>query len=89
MNLAAIRAAVRPAVSSDDFFEACRIMEKAAGMEEPFVVRRFPEMASRLAVIWPVYPIEDRAESLRHWLVVDRMWPTIKINSERISQVPE
>ena len=88
-NLEAIRAAVRPAVKCDDFFEACRIMEKAAGIEEPFVARRFEEMSSRLAIMWFMYEPTDRAESLRHWLIVDRMWPTIKINSERISQVPE
>ncbi len=35
MNIDDIRAAIRPAVLSDDFFEACRIMEKAAGIEEP------------------------------------------------------
>jgi hypothetical protein len=88
MNIESIRAAVRPAVKCDDFFEACRIMEKAAGIEEPFVARRFEEMSSKLAMMWLVYEIEDRAESLRFWLIVERMWPMLKINSKEISQVP-
>ena len=87
-DLKAIRAAFRPAVLSDDLFEACRIMETAAGIDEPFVVRRFEEMSSRLAMMWLVYEIEDRAESLRYWLNVERLWLTIKINSERISPAP-
>ncbi len=57
MNIEAIRAAVRP---------AGRIMEKAAGIEEPFVVRRFEEMAWHIAFKWAAfYEPEDRAESLR------------------------
>jgi hypothetical protein len=88
MNIEAIRAAIRPAVLSDDFFEACGIMETAAGIEEPFVVRRFEEMSSRLAMMWLVYEIDDRAESLRYWLAVERMWPMLKINRKEISQVP-
>jgi hypothetical protein len=89
MNIDAIRAAVRPAVKCDDFFEACRIMEKAAGIEEPFVVRRFEEMAWRLALYWEAFfEPEDRASSLKHWLIVEGMWPTIKINGKEISQVP-
>jgi len=89
MNIEAIRAAVRPAVKCDDFFEACRIMEKAAGIEEPFVVQRFEEMAWYIAFKWAAfYEREDRAESLRYWLIVERMWPTLKINGKEISQVP-
>ena len=89
MNIEAIRAAIRPAVLSDDLFEACRIMERAAGIEEPFVVRRFEDMAARIAGMWLVYEIEDRAESLRHWLIAERRWPALKIgNSKEISQVP-
>jgi hypothetical protein len=40
MNLNAIRAAVRPAVLSDDLFEACRIMEKPAGIPRRQFCRR-------------------------------------------------
>src|SRR5258707_9656122 len=87
MNIDDIRAAIRPAVLSDDFFEACRIMEKAAGIEEPFVARRFEQMASKIAMMWLVYEPADRAESLRYWLAVERMWPMLKINSKEISQV--
>lgn len=89
MNLDAIRAAVRPTVKCEDFFEACAIMEKAAGIE-PFVARRFPEMAFHLALYWGAFfEIEDRAESIRHWLIVENMWSQgrIIINKE-ISQVP-
>ena len=71
MNIDAIRAAIRPAVLSEDFFESCTIMEQAAGIE-PFVARRFPEMATRLAMMWLVFEIEDRAESLRHRLIIER-----------------
>jgi hypothetical protein len=71
MNLDAIRAAIRPAVLSEDFFESCAIMEQAVGIE-PFVARRFPEMAIWLAIMWQVFEIEDRAESLRHWLIIER-----------------
>jgi hypothetical protein len=89
MNIEAIRAAVRPAVLSDDLFEACRIMETAAGIEEPFVVRRFPEMAWHIELKWAAfYEPEDRAASLRHWLIVERMWPMLKINTKEILQVP-
>jgi hypothetical protein len=88
MNIEAIRAAVRPAVKCDDFFEACRIMEKAAGIEEPFVARRFEQMASKIAMMWLVYEPADRAESLRYWLIVERMWPMLKINGKEILQVP-
>jgi hypothetical protein len=89
MNIDAIRAAIRPAVLSDDLFEACRIMERAAGIEEPFVVRRFEDMAARIAGMWLVYDIEDRAENLRYWLIAERLWPALKIgNSKEISQVP-
>jgi hypothetical protein len=89
MNIDAIRAAVRPAVKCDDFFEACRIMEKAAGIEEPFVTRRFPEMSCHLALYWAAFfEIADRGESLKHWLIVERLWPRIKINGKEISQVP-
>jgi len=89
MNIDAIRAAIRPAVLSDDLFEACRIMERAAGIDEPFVVRRFPEMAWHIELKWAAfYEPEDRAESLRYWLIVERLWLTIKINSERISPAP-
>jgi hypothetical protein len=88
VNIDAIRAAIRPAIKCDDFFEACRIMEKAADIEEPFVVRRFEEMAWRLAFYWEAfYEPADRAESIKHWLIVERRWPTLKINKE-ISQVP-
>ena len=82
MNIDDIRAAIRPAVLSDDFFEACRIMEKAAGIEEPFVARRFEQMASKIAMMWLVYEPADRAESLRYWLAVERMWPMLKIGKE-------
>jgi len=47
INLEAIRVAARKAVFSDDFFEACRIMEEGI---EPLVVRP----------VWQVFGIEDR-----------------------------
>jgi hypothetical protein len=88
-DLNAIRAAFRAAVLSDDMAVACRIMERAAGIEEPLVVRRFPEMAWYIAFQWTTfYEPEDRAASLKHWLAAERLWPTIKIKSERIFQVP-
>ena len=59
-------------------------MEKAA-IDEHFVVRRFEEMSSRLVL---VYEVEDRAESLRYCLIVERMAPILKINGKEISQVP-
>src|SRR5258706_3301347 len=86
MNIDDIRAAIRPAVLSDDFFEACRIMEKAAGIEEPFVARRFEQMASKIAMMWLVYEPADPAESLRHLLALERMWPLLEINSQEDSQ---
>jgi hypothetical protein len=89
MNIDAIRAAVRPAVLSDDMFEACRIMEKAAGIDEPLVARRFEEMSCHLALYWGAFfEIADRGESLKHWLVVERLWPRIKINGKEISRAP-
>jgi hypothetical protein len=89
MNLAAISNAIEPAVRSDDLFEACRIMDAAAGLTEPFVARRFERMSIHLATAWYVFDkIEDRAESLKHWLIVEQIFPTIKINSKRIPQAP-
>jgi hypothetical protein len=88
-DLNAIRAAIRPAVLTDDLFEACRIMETAAGIEEPLLPRLLPQMSSKLAIIWELfYEPEDRAESLRYWLVAERLWPMLKINGKEISQVP-
>jgi hypothetical protein len=57
MNLAAITAAIAPAVRSSDLFESFD-------------------------------SIEDKAESLRHRLIVERLWPGIRINSKRIPEVP-
>jgi hypothetical protein len=90
MNIEAIRAAVRPAVLSDDLFEACALMERAAGIAEgSFVAGRLPEMSWRIALEWAAfYEPADRAESLRYWLIVERLWPMLKINSKEISQVP-
>ena len=89
MNIDAIRAAIRPAILTDDLFEACRIMETAAGIEEPLLPRQFPEMASRLAIHWELfYEPADRAESLRYWLIVERLWPMLEINGKEIPQVP-
>jgi hypothetical protein len=66
-----------------------RIMETAAGIEEPLLPRLLPQMSSKLAIIWELfYEPEDRAESLRYWLVAERLWPMLKINGKEISQVP-
>jgi len=87
-DLDAIRAAFRLAVQSDDLFVACALMERAVGLG-PFLPRQFPEMASRLAFHWELfYGPADRAESLRYWLVAERLWPMLKINGKEISQVP-
>jgi hypothetical protein len=90
MNLDAIRAAVRPAVTCDDLFEACRIMERAADLPEGSIVAgRFREMSWRLDLYWGAFfEPADRAESLKHWLIIERRWPSITIKTERISPAP-
>jgi hypothetical protein len=46
-------------------------------------------MSWRIALEWEAfYEPADRAESLRYWLIVERLWPMLKINSKEISQVP-
>jgi hypothetical protein len=89
MNLDAIRAAVRLAVLCDDLAVACSLVERAAGLG-PFLPRQTTEMSDRLAIHWELfYEPADRAESLKHWLAVERMWPTLKIGiTKEISQVP-
>jgi hypothetical protein len=84
MDLDAIRTAIRPAVLSDDMAEACHIMERAADLPEgSLVAGRFEQMSAKLALTWELFrEIEDRAESLRHWLIVERLWPNIKIGKE-------
>lgn len=90
MNIDAIRAAIRPAVLSDDLFTSIAIVERAAGLPEgTFIAGRFPEMAWHLALSWAAFfEPEDRAESLRYWLIAERLWPTLKINSKEIHEVP-
>jgi len=65
-------------------------MEKAADLPAgSFVAGRYPDMSDKLALAWWVMDtIEQKAESLKHWLVIEQMWPTIKINSKRIPEAP-
>jgi hypothetical protein len=90
MNIDATRAAVRPAVMCDDLFTAISLMERSADLPEgSFVAGRFPEMSWRLSLSWAAFfEPADRAESLKHWLIVERRWPMLKINGREISQVP-
>src|SRR5258708_5223421 len=68
---------IADAAAMDDLAGACRLAERAAGIAEgSFVAGRFPEMSTGLAVVWAAfYDPVDRAESIRHWLVIERLWP--------------